>query len=309
MQAAADRLEFAPPPTAGLLRSLLLALIAHGLLIAALTWGVQWKRDAEIVSAEAELWASVPVAAAPKLQEPPPEPPVETPPRPEPKPAPTPAPEPEAQPPKVDIALEKEKQRKLKERAQQAEQEKFRQEQLKQEKLKLEKIKQDKLLKDKLQAEKLKTEKLKQEQADKAKHAEDKKKEELQAKQLEVQRKASLARMMGLAGASGGPNATGTALKSAGPSASYNGKFIAAVKPNIVFTKEDSKDIIGNPSAEFDVRASFDGTIISTKLLKSSGNKAWDDAVQKALDKTKVLPRDTDGSVPQWLVVYFRPKD
>nr|WP_319565885.1 cell envelope integrity protein TolA [uncultured Rhodoferax sp.] len=300
MQAAADRLEFAPPPTAGLLRSLLLALLAHGLLIAALTWGVQWKRDAEIVSAEAELWASVPVAAAPKLQEPPPEPPVVTPPRPEPKPAPTPAPEPKVQPPKVDIALEKEKQRKLKERAQLAEQETLRQE-----KLKLEKIKQDKLLKDKLQAEKLKTEKLKLEQADKAKRAEDKKKEELQAKQLEAQRKASLARMMGLAGASGSPGATGTALKSAGPSASYAGRIRARIKPNIVFTE----DVSANPSALVEVRTAPEGTIISRKLLKSSGNTAWNEAVLKAIDKTEVLPRDTDGSVPSVLQINFTPKD
>lgn len=305
MQAAADRLEFAPPPTAGLLRSLLLALLAHGLLIAALTWGVQWKRDAEIISAEAELWANVPVAAAPKLQEPPPEPPVEAPPRPEPKPAPTPAPEPEAQPPKVDIALEKEKQRKLKERAQQAEQEKLKQEQLRQEKLKLEKIKQDKLLKDKLQAEKLKTEKLKQEQADKTKHAEDKKKEELQAKQLEAQRDKNLKRMAGLAGASGSPGATGTALKSAGPSASYAGRIRARIKPNIVFTE----DVSANPSALVEVRTAPEGTIISRKLLKSSGNTAWNEAVLKAIDKTEVLPRDTDGSVPSVLQINFTPKD
>lgn len=299
MQAAADRLEFAPPPTAGLLRALLLALLAHGLLVAALTWGVQWKRDAEIISAEAELWASVPVEAAPKPQEPEPEPtPVVTPPKP--TPAPEPEPEPVVQPPKVDIALEKEKQRKLKERAQQAEQEKLRQE-----RLKLEKIKQDKLLKDKLQAEKLKTEKLKQEQADKAKRAEDKKKEELQAKQLEAQRDKNLKRMAGLAGASGGPNATGTALKSAGPSASYAGRIRARIKPNIVFTE----DVSANPSALVEVRTAPEGTIISRKLLKSSGNTAWNEAVLKAIDKTEVLPRDTDGSVPSVLQINFTPKD
>lgn len=301
MQAAADRLEFAPPPTAGLLRALLLALLAHGLLVAALTWGVQWKRDAEILSAEAELWASVPEAAAPKLQEPEPEPepkPVVAPPKP--APAPEPEPEPVVQPPKVDIAFEKEKQRKLKERAQQAEQEKLRQE-----RLKLEKIKQDKLLKDKLQAEKLKAEKLKQEQADKAKRAEEKKKEELQAKQLEAQRDKNLKRMAGLAGASGGPSATGTALKSAGPSASYAGRIRARIKPNIVFTE----DIAGNPSAEVEVRTAPEGSIIARKLIKSSGDKAWDEAVLKAIDKTEVLPRDTDGRVPPVLEISFRPKD
>ena len=47
MSLAADRPEFAPPPQRGTVRALILALIAHALLIAALTWGVRWKRDSE----------------------------------------------------------------------------------------------------------------------------------------------------------------------------------------------------------------------------------------------------------------------
>ena len=110
---------------------------------------------------------------------------------------------------------------------------------------------------------------------------------------------------MGLAGASGGPTASGTALQSAGPSASYAGRIIGRVKPNIVYTD----DIVGNPSAEVEVRTAPDGTIIGRKLLRSSGIKAWDDAVLKAIDKTEVLPRDTDGRVPPALVISFRPRD
>jgi colicin import membrane protein len=298
MNAVVDRLEFAPPPTAGLLRSLLLALLAHGLLVAALTWGVHWRREAQVISAEAELWASVPVAAAPKLEEPPPEPPVvETP---KPKPLPEPAPEPVVQPPKVDIALEREKQRKLKQRELDQQQEKLRAEKTKRDKAAL-----DKAALDKAKLDKIKADKLKQELADKAKHEQEKKQEALQAKQLEAQRQKNLQRMAGLAGASGGPSATGTALKAAGPSASYAGRIRARIKPNIVFTE----DISGNPAAEVEVRTAPEGTIIARKLIKSSGNKAWDDAVLKAIDKTEVLPRDTDGRVPPVLEISFKPKD
>jgi len=289
MNAAVDRLEFAPPPTAGLLRALLLALIAHALLVAALTWGVSWRRDAQVTPAEAELWASVPVAAAPKLQEPPPEPPAVEPPPPQPLPPPVPV----VQPPKVDIALEQEKQRKLKQH--ELEQQKLKAEQAKLEKAKLEKIKQ----------EKVKADKLRQDLADKAKREQDKKTEAQQAKQLEAQRQKNLQRIAGLAGASGGPNATGTALKSAGPSASYAGRVKARIKPNIVFTE----DISGNPTAEVEVRTAPEGSIIGRKLLKSSGDQAWDDAVLRAIDKTEALPRDTDGRVPPLLVISFRPKD
>ena len=44
MNASAERLEFAPPPTPGLVRGLGLAILAHAFLVAGLTWGVHWKQ-------------------------------------------------------------------------------------------------------------------------------------------------------------------------------------------------------------------------------------------------------------------------
>ncbi len=84
MEAATNRLEFAPPPTPGMVRAVGLAILAHAFLLAALTWGVHWKREDVTLTAEAELWSAIPQQAAPKLVEPPPEPPAprETPPRP-----------------------------------------------------------------------------------------------------------------------------------------------------------------------------------------------------------------------------------
>jgi colicin import membrane protein len=285
MQAATNRLEFAPPATPGLLRALLLAMLAHGLLVAALTWGVQWKREAQVISAEAELWAAVPQEAAPKLQELPPEPVVPAPVQAAPET--TPEPPPVAEPPKVDIALEQEKKRIQKQQDKQRE-----------------KLKQDKLKAEQLKADKLKL--AKAAQADTAKQdALDKKKTEFEAKQLQAQRDKQLQRIAGLAGASGAPSSGGTALKSAGPSANYAGRIRARIKPNIVFTEE----ITGNPTALVEVRTSPDGTIIARKLLKSSGVKAWDDAVLRAIDKAEVLPRDTDGRVPSPLEISFQPKD
>ena len=43
MEAAADRLEFAPPPQPGLMRGMLLALVAHLLLLLALASGALLK--------------------------------------------------------------------------------------------------------------------------------------------------------------------------------------------------------------------------------------------------------------------------
>ena len=79
----------------------------------------------------------------------------------------------------------------------------------------------------------------------------------------------------------------------------------AKVKPNIVYPDA----ISGNPRAEVEVRTAPGGDIISARLIKSSGNKAWDDAVIRALQKTETLPRDIDGRVPSDLVIGFRPQD
>ena len=325
MREPSDRLEFAPPATRGRLRALMLALLVHAVLLAGLVWSVRWTRDAEVPSVEAELWSAVPQEAAPRAVEPPPQleaplplpPPPQAPPvRPAPPPKPIPAAAPPTPPPpKVDIALEQEKRRLQKEQArlEELQQEKLRQKLEKQreeklEKAQLDKLNQDKLKQDKLKQEKLKAEqdKLKAEQASQAQRAAlDKKQAAQEAQQLEAQRLKNLQRMTGLAGASGAANATGNAMKSSGPSAEYGGRIRARVRPNIVFTEE----IAGNPTAEVEVRAAPDGTIVGRKITKSSGNKAWDDAVVRAIDKTEVLPRDIDGSVPSSLTLIFRPKD
>ncbi|MBC7918710.1 MAG: cell envelope integrity protein TolA [Rhodoferax sp.] len=295
--AALERSAFAPPPTAGMIRSLLLAIAAHGLLLVLLTAGVQWNRDMPPVVAEAELWSAVPEMAAPPPPPPEDEPaPVEPPPPPvvEQTP-PTPAP---------DIALEKERKRKeqlaLKEKADKAKALKEKTEKEKQDKLKREKLelaKQEQAKQEKLAKEK----KLQAERKPDPKNAAD-------ARKLEELRQQNLKRMMGQASTAvgnGDANATGSAAQASGPSAGYAGRIRARIKPNIIFTDT----ISGNPIAEVEVRTSPDGTIISRKLTKPSGVKSWDDAVLNAIDKTEVLPRDVDGRVPTSLVISFRPRD
>ena len=286
--------EFAPPPVGGFGRSLSFALFMHFLLLAALTWGVQWKTEPNNLSASAELWSAMPVEAAPAANEPepsPPEPVKKAEPQIEPKPTP-PAPSKvsaAAEREAADIALKKEKEKKL------------------QEKKEAELEKKKKLEKEKREKEKREKEKLEKE---KAKEIEKKKKEDAkkavaEEKRNDALRNENLKRMQGMAGASGDENARGSALKASGPSPSYAGRIRARIRPNITFTE----DVAGNPKAEVEVRTSPDGTIISRKLLSSSGNKAWDEAVLKAIDKTATLPRDEDGRVPPVLEISFRPKD
>jgi colicin import membrane protein len=268
--------DLRPRASGGLPRAATLALLAHVLLVIALSLGVSW-RSTEPAGIEAELWAAVPQAAAPRAVEPEPQP------QPEPPPKPAPRAEPPPPPPQVDrdaeIAREKREAEKLR-------LEKQRDEQERREKLEKQRAAEER------EAQKREEEKRRKAEADRA-------------AKLEAQRQENLKRIMGEAGATGAPNSAGTAAQSAGPSASYAGRIKARIKPNIVFTDEVS----GNPLASVEVRVAPDGRIIGRRLTQSSGIPAWDEAVLRAIDKTEVLPRDTDGRVPPAMVIDFRPRD
>ncbi|HEY2257423.1 MAG TPA: cell envelope integrity protein TolA [Variovorax sp.] len=325
MSLAADRPEFAPPPQRGTPRAVLLALIAHALLIAALTWGVNWKRESENDAVEAELWSSTVQQAAPRAVAPVPQPPVPTPtPAPPPPPPPPPPPQvvqPPAPPPpkQPDIALEQEK--KLQEQKEQQQRELEQQKKLDaakkaaqdkrdaEAKQRAEDEAERKKEEQQKQADLKKQQQLQQQQADAKAAADAAKKKEADAKQAAqaaADRAATLRRMQALAG-SGADDSTGTAAHSSGPSGSYGGRVAAAVRPNVVFPDADL--VSGNPGAEFDVRLAPDGTIIGAPTLtKSSGLANWDNAALRALEKTEKLPRDIDGTVPPRLIVTLRPK-
>jgi colicin import membrane protein len=315
MTATPAYLEFAPPPPPGTGRSLSLALLVHFLLMVALTAGIQWKQDNSL-SVEAELWSSIPMAAAPKPVEvePPPPPP---PPPPTPKEIVKPPPAPTSNV-DADIALAKRKKQLEEDKKKQEllEEQRLKKEQLKKEEEKKAKLK-EKEQKD-LQAKELREKELKEKENErKEKDRKEKEAKKLQeqkeaksssaaeAKKLEALRQENLKRITGMAGASGDENASGTALRSSGPSDSYGGRIRARITPNITFTE----DITSNLPAEVEVRCAPDGTIVGKKLIKSSGNPAWDNAVLKAIDKTEILPRDIDGRIHSPLIISFRPKN
>lgn len=312
-------------------RGIAFALVAHALLVVALSAGVHWRTSAP-PAYEAELWSAVPQAAAPREVIPPaPEP------EPVPKPVlkapaktapPAPAPAAQAQAERdAEIAIakarDKKKELELKRVAADAAEVERKKALAKDQALKeklerdrLEKLqkravddkreaqdKQDKLKEDKLKADKLKADELKKDKLEKIKQ--EKAADDIREARLEGQRQENLRRIQGMAGASGGPSATGTALQSSGPTAGYGGRIKARIRPNIIYNDSPA----GNPVAEVEVRAAPDGTIISRKLLKSSGDAEWDKAVLRAIDKTDTLPRDVDGRVPALLVISFQSRE
>ncbi len=308
MQTTADHLDLAPPQSGRWLGPVGLALIAHGILIVALTFGVQWQNDGEPVTVEAELWSRTPQQAAPRAVEPPPPPPAPAPtPAPAPKPAPAPAPAPPPPgPTQAEIATAQAKKKAEAEKKEREEEAKKVAAAKAADKAAAEKkaatdkaVAEKKAAADKAAAEKEKQQKL---AADKR---EQERKEAADEKRLAEIRADQIKRMMGQAGATGGPQSTGTAQQSSGPTPGYAGRVAARIRPNVVFT-----DVApGNPRAEVEVRIAPDGTISSSRLVKSSGNKDWDDAVLRAIERTSTLPKDTNGTVPSSMVIGLRPLD
>jgi len=86
----------------------------------------------------------------------------------------------------------------------------------------------------------------------------------------------------------------------------YIGRIQAKVRGNWILPQ----DLQGNPEAIFLVIQLPTGEVLSTKLLKSSGNPAYDTAVERAILKSSPLPLPSDRSLfERELKLTFRPRD
>ena len=312
------------PAEPGRGRALALAALVHFLLLVFLWFGVSWQSDTP-TEVEAEIWSPVAREAAPPppppvakpIQEPPKPVAAVTPPTP---PAPVVQPEPAQQKlAEPDIPLEKEKKRK---------QEKEDAERLKKEKLAEKKALEEEQKRKKIaDAEEKQNEKKKQAELEKTKRAEDKKQkeeaaaeekkklaEEQQRKQEEAaaseqrarKRREEIQRLNQLAGDGG----AGDAEKSQGPRGdnSYARKVAGLIKSHTILPQND---IAGNPAVEFLIELQPDGGLRSEpKMTKSSGIAAFDQAVNRAIEKSTPFPPDpSTGKVPASINITHRLKD
>jgi colicin import membrane protein len=86
--------------------------------------------------------------------------------------------------------------------------------------------------------------------------------------------------------------------------ADYEAKIRGKVRGNIVLPP----DLEGNPEAIFAVVQLPTGEVLSVKLLKSSGHKGYDDAVERAILKSSPLPKPEQADVfARELRLTFRP--
>jgi colicin import membrane protein len=303
-----------------------LAVGVHALLLAFLVIGVSWQNH-EPVAVEAEVWDLKTQVAAPPPPppQPAPEPQEETPPpQPAPKVAPPPPVEQPAPPRQPDIALEREKKRKEELKQQKLEEQRLeRERELAEQKAEEKKAeeKKAKALADKKAreeadkraeqaraeelAKKEEAEKKKKEKADKLAKEKAQKAEDAKLAKL---RDAEMKRMMAAAD-NAGSGSTGTAAKSTAPTRDngYIGAITAKVKGNSSYGGD--LDQPGNPTVSFHVEQLPTGEIISVRKTRSSGIAAFDDAVEKAINKSSPLPKKKDGTVERSLEINFHMKD
>lgn len=263
-------------------RSMALAAMVHGLLLVFLWVGVRWQSQ-QTTAVEAEVWDMTTRQAAPKpvpveISQPEPEKFVKVLPKEEPLEDP-------------EIALMQEKKRKLKEKKKQDEA------------LKLEREKELKAeLKTELKKEKLAEQKKKTDEADA--------KKKLLTKEQLLRDKVFAENMKRLAGQAGS-GGTGDAAKSTGNNRgdpSYAARIAAKVRSNTVFNVSDTSS--NNPTVEYRIELLPDGSLRGAiKKLKSSGVPAFDDAVEKAIEKSLPFPRDKSGEVPASIVYVHKMKE
>lgn len=306
------------PPEPNRMSSIGLAVGVHALLLAFLVIGINWTNN-QPIAVEAEVWdTSVQQAAPPAPQpqaEPEPEPQPETPP-PTPRVAePPPVAEP-APPKQPDIALEREKKRKeeLKrkeeervEREQELAKQK-REEEKKEKALAEKKAREDQKKKEQELAKKEEEAQKKKEKAekDKAEKLAKAKAEKAEAAKLEKARAEEMKRLMSGAG---NPGSSGSAEKSTAPriDKGYIASIAAKIKGNTTYP--GSTDVPGNPEVVFQVEQLPTGEILSVRKTKSSGIPAFDDAVERGINKSSPLPKKKDGTVERSLPVSFKLKD
>lgn len=250
-----------------------LSVTVHAVLLGALLISFNWKTTHPVSIAEVELWESLPSESVQKPA-PMPEPIKEPEPIVKETPKPEPVVEPEPTPvPKVDIALEKKKQALADKKIKASE----------------EKRKQEEALK-KLQQEMLNDPAPNKQQYDALK--------KLQQDSLSEDKTAGEQK-----------NLAAKAAANAGAIGEFTNKIKAKIRGNV------NKTLCGddNPELKFEIGLLPTGELSGhPKLVKSSGNAACDDAVERAIRASEPLPLPADTSLfSQFrnLKLTFRPND
>jgi colicin import membrane protein len=281
--------------------ALALAIAVHIGFISVLVFSLRWQnRKPEPVTVE--LYAPPSRMAVEPVATPPPEPVAAPPPKPgpvpEPKvvPEPRPAPAPKAEPPPKKIAPKPEpKVEKPDPRAAEIAQ-KARQDEV--ERKKREQAAREQSEREKKEADQREAERKRRDDQQRLAEARERQTREAEALRVQAEREQTARAQQ--------QKADAEAAARTRAEADYVRRIQSKVKGNVVLPP----DMAGNPEAIFDVIQLPTGEIIDAVLRKSSGSRAYDDAVQRAIVKSSPLPRpDRPELFQRTLTLKFRPQD
>jgi colicin import membrane protein len=264
----------------------LLAAAVHGLFVLLLVLGVSWQiHDPQPVMAD--LWQSLP--ELPQAETAPPPPPPEPAPLPKPLPAPRaqPEPKPAVEDRAADIALEKKKKKQ--------EEEKLRKQKLaeaqEQKRLERKHREEARRMEEELEREAAQMEAEQLKLGQQMKLAELKRREALQREEEEMQRRLL---EESLAAETGQIKAKAAADQKASDLAKIIARYKDMISAKIRGNTRLPENLSGNPEVEFEVNVLPTGEIAKIRVLKGSGNAAYDQAVQRGIDKSSPLPLPSD---------------
>jgi colicin import membrane protein len=247
------------PRQPGRIRAFILAAAVHAAFFALIVFGVTWQ-SSPTAPLVAELWDKLPPVAKPQPPKPEPakpEPPKPEPPKPEPEP-PKPEPEkkpepPKPEPPKPDVKPEPPKpDPAIAEKAKREKEKRERLEREKEEKRKAEEVKK----------------KREQEEA-KKKQEEDKRRREEEARKREAEKARA---------------------EAAARQKTEVDKYVDAIRSKIRGKANVPDNVTGNPEVHVRLRILPGGEVLEATIVKSSGNRAYDAAIERAIRSAQPLP-------------------
>lgn len=266
----------------GRLPAAILAVLVHLLFIGFLIFSVNW-RSHPPPPVMADLWEALP---------PPPVKPVV---KPQPKPKPEPVVEPQPPQPRPDIALKEKKRKERLEREQQA--------QLAQQKLaEAQQRKQELLQQQKQQAQQRKLAEQEKQQQEKQQQQEVKRKQDDLKRKQEALRKLNEQQARDLmnkelANETSRLQHAQKASQLGAEQAKMEATYKERIRSKIASMLNLPENMVGNPKAVFAVTVLPSGEVGSVKLISSSGQPAYDTAVERAILKAVPLPLPPDKTV------------
>jgi colicin import membrane protein len=88
--------------------------------------------------------------------------------------------------------------------------------------------------------------------------------------------------------------------------ADYKAKIIGKVRGNLVYNEEGAP----NPTAQFEISQLPTGEVVNINRMRSSGNRAYDEAIERAIYKSSPLPKPDNAALfERVLIVSFKLRD